>query len=304
VAPVDGSKRARDSDRAVTTDALNAAYADGQLDLEEHQRRLQAALEAVHVRDLVRLVDDLQVATPATLRRRAAGPRWPRRAAVALPLLALVLGVVGWRVVAADPDDAPIGAPSTEAQAADDESLDQGQTLRWDQVELPKAASATASDHRIAGLGAWHADATRLATFVERWTEEMGPYYTELRFGPATLYLTRPVAATSPTTEGWTFDDRRNVVELYTTTDVIAADQPVLDLRDVDIVQLFENVAHAESDLGLPRAELSNVVLDTDIIDHLPSISIWVEDPASNENAWLETTLGGRVLAEHPYDES
>ena len=53
--------RAREIDRALTATVLDTAYADGQLTFDEHRLRSERARVAVTLRDLRRLVSDLQI---------------------------------------------------------------------------------------------------------------------------------------------------------------------------------------------------------------------------------------------------
>ena len=53
--------RARDIDRALTATVLDSAYADGQLTFDEHRLRSERARVAITLRDLRRLVSDLQI---------------------------------------------------------------------------------------------------------------------------------------------------------------------------------------------------------------------------------------------------
>ncbi|OZD07138.1 hypothetical protein CH275_08185 [Rhodococcus sp. 06-235-1A] len=53
--------RAREIDRALTVTVLDTAYADGQLTFDEHRLRSERARVAVTLRDLRRLVSDLQI---------------------------------------------------------------------------------------------------------------------------------------------------------------------------------------------------------------------------------------------------
>ena len=53
--------RAREIDRALTATVLDSAYADGQLTFDEHRLRSERARVAITLRDLRRLVSDLQI---------------------------------------------------------------------------------------------------------------------------------------------------------------------------------------------------------------------------------------------------
>lgn len=65
-----GHMRAGDSDRAIVSDLLSAAYAEGRLTREEHDNRLAQALEAKTFDDLRSLTVDL---VPGTNQGRAVG---------------------------------------------------------------------------------------------------------------------------------------------------------------------------------------------------------------------------------------
>ena len=54
-----GHMRAADSDRAIVTDLLSAAYAEGRLSRDEHDARLAQAMEAKTFDDLRGLTADL-----------------------------------------------------------------------------------------------------------------------------------------------------------------------------------------------------------------------------------------------------
>ena len=53
--------------------------------------------------------------------------------------------------------------------------------------------------------------------------------------------------------------------------------------------------------LGLPGAVVTWVAVSVDIIDLVPDLDIWVEDPATNNVAWLTTTVAGSIVSENPY---
>ncbi len=57
--------RASDADRDATAERLATALAEGRLDLPEYERRLDAAMAAVHIGDLRRLTADLPEPPPA-----------------------------------------------------------------------------------------------------------------------------------------------------------------------------------------------------------------------------------------------
>lgn len=64
---------ASDEDRARVAEVLDAAYADGRLDLAEHQERMDRALAARTFGDLAPLTTDLALPVPTTDRRSLPG---------------------------------------------------------------------------------------------------------------------------------------------------------------------------------------------------------------------------------------
>ncbi|WP_242676817.1 DUF1707 domain-containing protein [Rhodococcus sp. ABRD24] len=111
--------RARDVDRAVVCDALDTAYADGQLSDVEHRKRVHAARAARTLDDLDRLVRDLQAHSP--LRDSVLTPPPPRSPRWILALAAAVVLVCGVAVVASatqDHIDAAGGAAGADLTTA------------------------------------------------------------------------------------------------------------------------------------------------------------------------------------------
>lgn len=107
--------RARDTDRDAACKALDNAFSEGQLEMVEHRRRIDAAINAATLAELHELLDDLQIddplpqPSPPTRRRRGIG------LAVAGALVALV-AAIGWGLTS--PADTPVEPPS----AADPET--------------------------------------------------------------------------------------------------------------------------------------------------------------------------------------
>ncbi|TJZ76034.1 DUF1707 domain-containing protein [Rhodococcus oryzae] len=113
--------RAREVDRAAVRDALDSAFADGQLSDLEHRNRVEAAGSARTLADLDRLVRDLQV--PAELRESVSAPSPPRSTRWAVALATVVVLVCGIVVVTSsrnhdDPAATPAGAQAELTTAA------------------------------------------------------------------------------------------------------------------------------------------------------------------------------------------
>lgn len=113
--------RARGVDRAAVRNALDSAFADGQLSDGEHRNRVEAAGSARTLADLDRLVRDLQV--PANLWESVSAPSPPRSTRWAVALATVVVLVCGIVVVTSsrnydDPAATPAGAQAELTTAA------------------------------------------------------------------------------------------------------------------------------------------------------------------------------------------
>ena len=111
-------KRARDADRTATCDALDAAYAEGQLDGTEHRERTAAAIRARTLGDLHLLTEDLQA--PARPGAPPPAQRSPRRRpglVVALLVVGMSLAVV---LIGVSRQSEPRSGPAGQAAAPDD----------------------------------------------------------------------------------------------------------------------------------------------------------------------------------------
>lgn len=88
--------RARDSDRAATCQILDAAFADGQLSMEEHRQRVSAATNAATLGELQPLVDDLQ--TAAAIQPFTPTHRYRAVILAAVSGVVVCVAVVAWLV--------------------------------------------------------------------------------------------------------------------------------------------------------------------------------------------------------------
>ncbi len=116
--------RANDADRAGICAILDSAYADGELDLDEHRQRCSSAMAAKTRGQLLGLISDLQARTPAFPQQTAIAVtgnpnrKWMLGAVVGGGLAAAVgvLGILGFFVLRHDgPNPAPTLAPPAGA---------------------------------------------------------------------------------------------------------------------------------------------------------------------------------------------
>ncbi len=97
-----GNRRARDIDRSLTCTALDRAYAEGQLDFDEHRTRVASAMRAKTLGQLRALTGDLQSDDPLP-EPRPRLPQVPRLRSGAWLAIAIVgavvlvnAGIAGW----------------------------------------------------------------------------------------------------------------------------------------------------------------------------------------------------------------
>src|SRR6478752_1657384 len=110
--------RARDLDRTTAIDALDRAYADGQLGYEEHSARMANARAAKTLGELHSLISDLQLSTdlpepPPVPRRRQRRLRWW---VVAGLIIVAGAGVLIWATTGSD--DSPTVATQADQPVA------------------------------------------------------------------------------------------------------------------------------------------------------------------------------------------
>jgi hypothetical protein len=109
--------RARDADRDAACRALDNAFSEGQLAMDEHRRRIDAAIRAATLAELHELLDDLQIDDPLP---QPVSPKRRRRGlglAIAGAVVVLV-AVVGWVVASPDTPVEPPNAAVPQAPAA------------------------------------------------------------------------------------------------------------------------------------------------------------------------------------------
>lgn len=89
--------RASDADRDVATEVVNAAFADGRLDVVEHGERLQALLQAKTLGEIVPLLSDIVLpARTAPVARRGRLRRGTLSSWLALAVLFNVIWLATW----------------------------------------------------------------------------------------------------------------------------------------------------------------------------------------------------------------
>lgn len=306
--------RARDTDRNDVVEALEAAFVDGQLTSDEREARVSAALAAVELEDLRALVKDLQNA-PEQFRpgvvssvRAAATASPTRRYALIAGSIVAILGIGQMVNMAVDRGSDPMHHSSVTADAdaeakaiADSASF----VVMWSDVrnELTSGQPANQREGQVPTLEPWEVSAERVKGLFEVIHNQFdAPYLTELGLRPEYFSFTRPLKGTQPRTEDWSYSKVGGV--RASEPDVESGrDLALFDTRDVDVDALFRNLDTALTTLDVEDAKLSWIDIKYDSSDEVPVINIWVTN-RFEENAWLETTLDGRIYKSWPFTES
>lgn len=309
------SKRARDADRNAVADVLGEAYVDGQISAEERETRVTTALAAVTLRELRGLVGDLRgdavdrlrpqlAEDPARVALEPARPSKRRLLVVGVVAVALVIGgVVGIRALLSSEATDPASSLHEDGEDEDVLAEQRGQVVHADDVELwpehPDDGADGWSTEQQLDLGRWSLTEEALNELLEAWQAFTGPYFTSLQLFDTYAEISVPVAATSPREEIWNYGNQPGIAVLF------HADNPgrnatLMDLEDIAVRALFTNVEHALNHLDVEDAVLRSITVDLDPTNDLPQVSIWVTN-FYGETAWMETTLGGRIIKEWPH---
>ncbi len=317
--------RARDEDRNLVVETLQAAFVDGQLDADERETRVGAALSAKTIQDLRRLVADLQApptlpvaaATPLRLftppsdaRNQKAGEAAVKQVLRRLALTgAALVGVsaVGSgiaSVVSSDDDTAgsshSVGEDAEQIAAAEAALAD---VVMWSEVraELRSGGElAEGSSVAVPALGAWEITPEKLKDAISMFEDAFGaPYVRELELWDSRVSAKRALRGTRVRLEDWSYYSDSGLM-FHRSETVAGRDLELLDLRDVDVDALFRNAAHGIETLGMEDARINWIDIEISSTDEVPEVSIWFTN-RFEESAWLETTLDGRIIAEHPF---
>jgi Domain of unknown function (DUF1707)/Domain of unknown function (DUF4333) len=119
--------RANDADRANVCTILDNAYADGELDAEEHRQRCAAVMSAKTRGELLAMTSDLQARPPSFSQQPTIGAgdnlnrKWILGATVGAGVVAVGLGVMAaWFFGPSSSPNAPIAAPTAPLAAPTD----------------------------------------------------------------------------------------------------------------------------------------------------------------------------------------
>lgn len=273
--------RARDADRDALCTALDAAFAEGQLDGTEHRERTTAALRATTLGELRALAEDLQVRTPTP--QRAASPtpqrtpRARRRAqwvGAVVSLLMIALGFVLGRATA--PDAAPAGSGAQAGTAVTADSADvEAHVVRLEGLHTPAGFTRFVADVR-ARLGT-----TRVAG---------------ANVYPGYAVVTTPVPGEPRREQRYHYQGGLDGPEISGTRN---ADEPLVDLAAFDPAVVIPLVAGAPESLEVTDATSRYMIFDDD--GKGPRVAVYASNEF-HESGYLEARPDGSIISIRPYE--
>lgn len=273
--------RARDIDRSLLCSALDAAYADGQLDGVEHRDRTAAAMSAKTVGELRALVEDLQLDEPLPpLAPRGAVAeydpgrslrRWAVGAGVATTVL--VAGVI-WAVWPATDV-----APSAQGGGSS--------VLAEEGGGVPAIVVSPAALHTPGGLNG----------LIEAVRAEFGTTLV----GDAVVYpdyavLEMPVPGSPARALSYYYKGGFDEPTNASTRD---PDEPLADLSELDVEAVLGLVAGAPESLAVPDPTSRYLIVrDT---GGGAEVSVYASNEFG-ESGFLEAHADGSIIGVHPYE--
>lgn len=267
--------RARDLDRTEVCGLLDTAYADGQLDAEEHRSRSAAATAAKTLGELRDLVADLQLAKPIPeLRERA--PRRPSRRGnlVAVGVVALLLVGAGFGIGRlTGPSPTPVGLDGA-----------------------PVAAGGPAAAPIVVGPTSLHTPAG-LRAFIDGVRAEFGTtQVADLTAYPDYASLEMPVPGAPARAQSYTY---RGGFDISTTTSR-EADDPLVDLAAIDVDKILGLLAGAGQSLNVENPTVQYLIVrDTGTG---PEVAIHVTNNDTGRSGYLEAKPDGTIIALRPHE--
>ncbi|MEU7813248.1 DUF1707 domain-containing protein [Pseudonocardia sp. NPDC049154] len=265
--------RARDADRNALCNALDTAYAEGQMDGGEHRERTATALRATTLGELKALVADLQLERPIALLppdrpQRSRGTRWAG-VLVALALLGVGFGV-GHAV-------ARSSAPATVAA---------GETVAAGRQVAPVVVTP-AGLHTPEGFGRLVDDLrSRLGSAV----------VADATIYPDYAVLTVPVEGSPGRAQSYTYRGGLDGPSPAGTRD---ADQPVVDLATIDAATALGLVAGAPESLKVADPTSRYLIIDDEGAG--PRLAVYASNEYG-ETGYLEARPDGSIVAVHPHE--
>jgi hypothetical protein len=266
--------RARDLDRTEVCGLLDTAYADGQLDAEEHRSRTAAATAAKTLGELRDLVEDLQLDQPMPDLRDRAPQRSPRRANLVGVGFALLLVGAGFgigRLTA--PSPTPVGPDGA-----------------------PVAAAGPAAAPIVLGPTALHTPAGLRALIDGLRTEFGTTQVADLTVYPDRASIEMPVPGAPARAQSYDYRGGFDVSH-ETSRD---PDEPLVDLAALDVDKILGLLAGAGQSLNVPNPTVQYLIVRDPGTG--PEVAIHTTDNDTGASGYIEAKPDGTIIAVRPYE--
>jgi uncharacterized protein DUF1707 len=262
--------RARDLDRTEVCGLLDTAYADGQLDAEEHRSRTAAATAAKTLGELRELVGDLQLQKPMPgLRERAPQPpkrRGNRVAAGAVALLLLGAGFGIGRLTEQSPSS-PVAAGGAAA--------------------APIVVEPTAL-HTPAGL----------RTLIDGVRTELGTtLVADLTVYPGYASVVMPTPGAPARAQSYHY---KGGFDGPSTAGSRDPDDPLVDLAAIDVDKILGLLAGAEESLDVDNPTVHYLIVRG--TGSGPEVAVYATNNDTGESGYLKAKPDGTIIGVHPYE--
>lgn len=261
--------RARDADRARTTEALDAARADGQLDADEHAALTELASQARTLGDLSTLVAELQQRPVAPVKPKA---RNTFRIATIAAAVVVGIGCFGWTVRPDEPAPAVVAADAINYNAA------------------PPLVIPTPT-------------LTTLAGFVQ-FRDDYRVKFGDTLVDEAVLHDEHASAVRrAPGNADWTADYtyRGGFARSNSQISTRERDAIDIDLAQVNAEALGAALTNAAATVRVPNGAVTHFRIANDSWVGRPGITIFVRNEVAQSGHFV-LALSGEVLKTYPYE--
>jgi hypothetical protein len=268
--------RARDLDRTEVCGLLDTAYADGQLDAEEHRSRTAAATAAKTLGELREFVDDLQLEKPLPDLRERAPQRPPRpRSRIVAAVATLLLLGAGFGI-------GRLTAPSPSLVGPDG---------------TPVAVGGAPAAPIVVGPTALHTPAG-LRQLIDGVRTQLGTtLVADLTVYPDYASIDVPVAGAPARAQSYYY---KGGFDGPSSAGHRNPDNPLVDLAAIDVDKILGLLVGAGTSLNVENPTTHYLLVrDTGTG---PEVAIYATNNDTGQSGYLEAKPDGTIIGVHAYE--